>query len=236
MKVKTNTYARLEKILTLAGLVLVITGCIANLYSAYVNMRFIHDPIDFIYYFKYVILLGGGFAAGYLLTKKSTQSAKYNRLFIGVVYAFLAMALFWLFDVMRVGLQNLFEYPSYPWGKIVFMGLPLFSVIVTLIGAFWLQYKPSRPNISPLAKGTIVISFIVYELYILVSSAYFLAIGDATYEASQPMWLVIGHYLINPLVIAIGSYLLLSNVKRLFARLFYAVLIGAFYATFTFAL
>jgi FtsH-binding integral membrane protein len=102
-KQKNETFTHLEKIFVLTGLALVIVGCIANLYSAYINMRFIHDPIDLLYYFRYIILLGGGFAAGYLFTKKSPQ---HNQLFVGVGYAVLAITLYWMLDLARTGLQS----------------------------------------------------------------------------------------------------------------------------------
>lgn len=231
-----NTDTHLEKILTIAGLTLIIVGCIANLYGAYSNLRFIHDPIDLIYYFRYLILLGGGFAVGYLFAKKSTNHKQYNKLFWGVFYAVLAMALYWLFDLARVGFQNSFGYPSYPWGRIIFDGIPLLSVIAALSVAYVSQYKSNRSDLSTFAKIVIILSFIVYQVYILASGAYFLITGTATYDPNMPTWLIIGSYLITPLVIAIVSYALLNNIKKRFDRLFYAVFIGTFYSAFTFVL
>ena len=230
-KQKISTYTHLEKILTLAGLTLIIVGCIANLYGAYANLRFIRDPIDIIYYFCYIILLGGGFTVGYLLTKKSARRTQYNQLFLGVVYAVLAMALYWLFDSVRVGLQSLFGPPSFPWGKIVFMGAPLLAALTVLVVAYFSQYKPSRSDLNPFAKVAIILSFIVYQVYMLASGAYYLITGTATYVPNTPVWLIIGSYLITPLVIAIVAYLLFNNIKQRFDRLFYAILIGMLYSS-----
>lgn len=226
-KSKVNAYAHLEKILTLAGLLVIIVGCAANLYGACANLRFIHDPIDVIYYFRYSILLAGGFAVGCLsVVKKSTR---YNQLFVGVAYAVLAMTLYWLFDLARVSLQNLIGFLSYPWGKLLFMGMPLLSVIAASIVACFSQYQSNRSDLSAFTKAAIIFSFIVYQVYILAS-------GSVVYDSTMPVWIIIGSYLINPLAIAIVSYLLFTTVQKWVDRLFYAVLVGMFYSTLTFVL
>lgn len=230
-KQKISTYTHLEKILTLAGLTLIVVGCVANLYGAYTNQRFIRDPIDIIYYLRYIVLLGGGFIAGYLLTKKSARLTQYNQLFLGVVYAVLAMALFWLFDLARFGLQGLFEHTAYLWGRIVFMGTPLLSALTVLVVAYFSQYRSNRSDLSTFAKIVIALSFIVYQVYMRASEAYHLITGTATYDPNMPVWLIIGSYLTTPLVIAIVAYPLFNNIKQRFDRLFYAALIGMFYST-----
>jgi len=225
-----NTRAHLEKIVTLAGLAVITVGCIANLYSAYTNQRFIHDPVDYIYYLRYIILLGGGFAVGYMLARK--KSTRYSRLFAGVFYAVLAMAIFWLLFPARSGLQNLFGEPSYPWGKILFMGLPLLSIIIVVIITYFSQNKSNSSGVSTLAKVAMISSFVVYEVYTLISGVYFLITGTSTYSPNTSIWLIIVSYLVIPLVIAFISYLVLNNVKKRFDRLFFAALIGVLYSTF----
>jgi hypothetical protein len=228
-----NTYTQLEKILTVAGLTLVAVGCVANLYGAFTNHRFIHDPIDLMYYFRYVILLGGGFAVGYLLTKKPSD----HKLLAGVFYAVLAIALFWLFDLARFSLQNLFGYAApYPWGKIMFEGMPVLSVIAALLVAYFSQYKTNRSDVSTFTKVALITSFIAYQVYILANGAYYLITGGVTYTPNMPIWLIVGSYLLTPLVIAIVAYLLLNNIQKRFDRLVYAALIGTFYSTLTFVL
>jgi hypothetical protein len=232
-----NTYAKLEKVLTIAGLSLILIGCLANLYSAFTNQRFIYDLIDPIYYFRYIILLGGGFAIGYLITKKSSQRTRYNRLYLGVIYAVLTMALFGLFDVARVPLQSLFGYdPAYPWGKILFMGMPLLAIIAALIIAYFTQHKANRSDPSAFAKIAIALCFIAYQVYMLASGAYYLITGAATYAPNMPVWLIVGSYLVTPLAIALVSYFVLFNMKIRSDRIFYAALIGTLYGTLTFVL
>lgn len=231
-----DTYTQLEKVLTLAGLTLVIVGCLANIYSAPFNLHYVNDPIDYIYYFRYLILLGGGLTIGYLFAKQSTSQSRYDKLFIGVSYAAMATALYQLIDLSRVGLQGLFGPLPFPWGKLIFMAGPLLAIVTALIVAYFLQYKSNRSTVSVFAKIIIILSFIAYQVYTLVSGTYYLIIGTATYDPNMPIWLIIGSYLIIPLVIVIVSYALLNNIKKSFDRLFCAILIGTFYSTMGFVL
>lgn len=232
---KTNSYDRLEKVLALAGLILIIVGCVASLYGAYTNLRFIQDSLDFIYYSRYAILLGGGFAAGYLLAKK--EATRSNRLFTGVSYAVLATTLCWVFDLVRVSFQGLTDDLPFPLGKIVFMGIPLLSLIAILIIAYVSQYrKTNHTGLSTPVKITMISSFTVYHVYMLASDIYFTSTGAATYSPNTSIWLMIGSYLITPLSIAIVSYLLLNKIDKRLNRLFYAALIGALYSIFTLVL
>lgn len=213
-----------EKTFTAAGLVLIAVGCLANLYGAYVNQRFIYDPfIDPLYYFRYVILLLGGFAAGYCLSKKS--SSKHGgsfRLYNGIFYAVFAAVLFFAFDISRILIRNLFGDLGFPWEKIIFEGLSLFALLVTLVIAYFTQYRQKNPSLHNVSKKIFVVLFIAYELYTLATNV-------SSYASETSAVMVITSYLITPLVIAIISYLFLSN-KKPFERLFYASFIGAIYS------
>jgi hypothetical protein len=231
-----NTYTQLEKVLTLAGLTLVIVGCLANIYSAPFNLHYANDPIDYIYYFRYLILLGGGVTIGYLFTRQPASQPRHSKLFAGASYAVLAIALYLVLDLARFGLQGLFGTPPFPWGKLIFMGGPLLAIIITMIIAYFLQYKSNQPSLSIFTKIAIILSFIAYQVYTLVSGTYYLIIGTATYDPNMPIWVIIGSYLIIPLVITIVSYALLNNIKKSFDRLFNAVLIGTLYSSLSFVL
>lgn len=218
----------------LSGLAVIALGCVATLYSTYFNQRFIHDPIDLLYYFRYIILLGGGFITGYLFTKKP-GSYSYDSLFAGIAYALLAVSLFLIIDTARAGLENSLGQFPYPWGKLVFMGTPLLSVAVALFAAYLLQHRPNRPEISTPTKQTLIVTFILYHAYLLISSLYYLTKGATTYDPTTPLWLIVCGYLISPLAIMIISYLFLIIGRRI-DRLFYAVCIGALYSVLTFIL
>lgn len=237
MKAKTKTIYRFVKangIITLAGLVIIIIGILANLFSIYNNRGFIDDPISSIYYARYIIILGGGFIIGYLLTKKNTT--KNDRLFLGINYAALAVALSWVFDLIRVTFQNIFGYAPYPWSKTIFECLPLLPVIAILVLAYFLQYKPKRTDFSKLAKITLIASFLIWVIYNLFSGAYDLITGAATFAPNQPIWQTIISYATMPIAILIISYVLLNAIKQRFDRLFLAILIATFYNILIFVL
>ncbi len=233
---KKRLYARLENLFVTAGMALIAIGCAANLYGAYVSRSFIHDPLDASFYLRYIILLGGGFAAGYLLAGKAVRRTMSGRLFLGIAHAMLAVSLFWLLDLARLGIQNLGATPSYPLGKIAFMGVPLLAAAIVFAFAYFSQHRPNRPGVSVLTKATIIASFAAYEVYVLVSGAYAVITGGATFGPDASAWSIISSYLTTPLVIAALSYLLLSGVRKRRSRLFYAVMTGMFYSIFTLVL
>jgi hypothetical protein len=230
MKTKKEVVSRLNSTFAFAGLALVIVGCLANIYSASANLRFIHDPIDLIYYFRYIILLGGGFAAGYLLTKKTT---KYSRHYTGAIYAALAMSVYWLLDFARVGIQNSFTGLTYPFTKIVFIGMPLVAVACIVLVAYLTQRRPQHSDVSTFSKSAIIISFVVYQAYNLIVSSYSLMLDLANRSSDTFVWMAAIAYLTSPIVITIISYFLLTSVKRHMNNLFYATVAGVFYATLT---
>lgn len=224
-----NTYARLEKVLTLAGLAFIVVACLANAYSVYLNFRFINDPIGAIYYFRNIIILGGGFAIGHLLTKKSVDNSLQNMLFAGVVYAVLASAIYWIVDLIRVDLQNIFGIPPFPWGRIAFEGGATLALIVALVIALISRHKPKFSAVGAVAKIVLIVSFIIYQLRTLIPAA-----GADFSNAS--VWLIIAGYLTTPIVIAFIAFVLLKNVKILLDRAFYASFVGVAYTALIYAL
>lgn len=231
MKTKKPLTDTSIKQFTMLGIAVLILACIANLYNSYANVRFIHDPIDYLYYFKYVILLASGFAFGYFFTKKSAKS---NRLFTGIVYATLAISLFWLTDMLRAFVPSLFTAP-YPTGKILFMGMPLVSIVITLIVAYLLQYKPNRTDTNPIVKVALPIIFGLYEITGLIQGVYFISL-DASLHSPSALWDLFSNYLVSPFVVALVAYLVLTNIKKQSDRLLYAGLIGVFYSVFLLSL
>jgi len=224
-----NTYTNLERTLTIAGLILIVIGFIANIFSAWTNSRFIaYDLGNLSYYLCYLVILGGGFIIGYILTKKTPDHKRRNRLFSGVFYAALAMSLYCLLDLTRVGIQNLFGDFDFPIGKLIFQGMPIFAIIATLIIACISQLKTKRLGSNLLPKIALISSFIIYQLYYFIS-------GIILYNSSTdtgPMWLTIGSFIITPLTIAIVSFLSLNNIKGLFDRIFYSTFIATLSYTF----
>jgi hypothetical protein len=212
-----------EKAFTVAGLILIVVGCIANAYGAYVNQRFIYDPLlDPLYYFRYIILLLGGFAAGYIFVKDKALKV-YN----GVFYAAFAMALYHTLDIVRLLVRGTFGALGFPWEKIIFQGMSLFIVIVVFMIAY-IAKKPNKQSLNPVSKKIFIAAFVAYELYSIASTVYY-----SNYEA--PLLAIVLGYLISPLVIAIVSYFLLTG-KKVFEKVFYASFIGVLYGSLMYVL
>lgn len=219
---KTNS-SKIEKTLAIAGSALVVLGCIASIHYGYVNQGFIDELLlDSFYYFKYVVLLGGGFATGYLLTRKNE-----SRLFSGAAYALLASSIYSLMEIMRLAvIRNLFGGTlPFPWETIIFELGPLFALVITILIAIVLQRRAKQTDFSLGAKWIFIISFAITQVYYLVVGLY--ALSDSGPYA-MPIWLVIGNYLINPILINLLAYVLLNRVKGNFQRLFYSVFVGSF--------
>lgn len=211
----------IEKVLLFAGLALIVVGCIANLYSTYINMRFINDPIDSLYYLRYIVLLGGGFLAGYLLTRASTN----RRFFNGATYAILAAALYLLLDQLRMFPSDLTADLAYPWGKVVFFGMPLVGLMITLAFAAVSRLRMNSPAIGTVTQWTLIVAFVMYQAILLFT------IVDASNLISS-LWFILA----SPLVVAGLTYILLKKLPSRLSRLFYSAFIGTFYYMFVMVL
>ena len=211
----------IEKVLLFAGLALIVVGCIANVYSTYANMRFINDLIDSFYYLRYIVLLGGGFLAGYLLTRASTD----RRLFNGAVYAILAIALYLFLDQLRVLPPDFTASLPYPWGKIVFFGMPLVGLMIALALAVVSRPKVNSRTIGTVTQWVLVAAFIMYQAILLYT------VIDVS-DLNSSLWFII----VNPLVVAGLTYALLKKLPSRLSRLFYSAFIGTFYYVFVMVL
>ena len=215
-----NNYSGLEKVIAVAGLSAVILGLIANLFGAFENRRFMHNPLDLVYYYRYMILLGGGFVAGLLFANKTTVLAK---IFNGTTYAVLGVLLFTLIDLARLPLGNILGELSYK----LFILAPVLALGTLLILAFILQNK-----FNVISKSAIVSLFLLSQLLILANGLYYLFIIGAQSHFQTPIWEILISYLTAPLVIAGVSYLFLQKLNNKFDRIFFSVLIGSLYGIF----
>lgn len=224
-------YSQLEKILAITGLLVIIIGCVANIYGVYNNLRFINDStLTFLYYSRYVLLLGGGFALGYLITKK-----RENKLFAAVFYATLTLALSLLIDIVRIVLFTLGGISDLL-GDMLFFGAPILSLVAAMIVATLSHIRKDRDILNRLTKTTLIAAFFIYELFMLATSVYFHVAKDALHDTSVPTLVLVGSLLTLPLVIALVSYLLLNKIKTRIDRLFYATFIATLYAALTIVL
>ena len=170
-----------EQILTAAGLSIIVAGCVSSIFDLIVNHRFATSPSMTLLYLPYLILLGGGFAAGYFLSLQN--------LFTGVFYGFVAVGIFFPIDSVRAA------FGSLPFTGFLFTSLPLIILVITGIIAFFTQYREKMSEPSLISQHTLTYGF---GLYI------FLSLGLAI---SVVPWYI----LLSPVSIWIVSYAILKT-------------------------
>ena len=210
--IKTQTPASIEKIFAFTGIILVLLGCIANSYNAVTNVRFIHDFLDVIYYLRFVLLLGGGFAIGYFLSKGKGFLPK---AMTGSFYALFTVTLYDVLDSLRIVVQRIFGEMTFPWSTFFFEGMSLVALLIAIL--FLILSHRKTGSISKTAKTTFVIAFVANQLFLMVTAPVELA------------WV---SYLLSPLAIFLVAYALFGRVQSLLERNFLAAFIGVVYSTF----
>lgn len=221
-KKQSSTNLPIEKNLTIAGIALVVLGIFANCIATPNNLQYMYDVLDLGYYYRYVILLGGGFLVGVGVSLRKSKALQ-DRLFSGATYALIAMSVFMVLDNMRLlTMQDLL----FPWGKYSFYGLPLAALLLTAVVAFVAERQSKQ--LSDRTKLVAVALFLFTQLYQLAYTVFYLSQDAQGYSTDiQSILLSVGYYITHPLVIALAAYLLLGNVKSRLNRLFYSTFIGA---------
>jgi hypothetical protein len=214
-------YNKLEKVLTTAGVILLGVTLIATVFGLWQNYRFISDGIDVVYYNRYLLILGGGFLVGYLVSRMKQPKAPPS--FSGVVYSLFAYIIFNLLDMLRTLMANPIGTLDFPWGKIIFEGLPILVVAIVLIFALFLIRKASDTHRT--LHWVVVLAFIVQQ----VSSLVLILALYGSVGSDGPLWANLLTIITTPLFVAVISYLLLGRVKGFLGRAFYASLIGTFF-------
>lgn len=210
--IKKQNYASFTKLLAVAGLALVILGCVASIYNTLTNQRFIHDLLDGIYYLRFAVLLGGGFIAGFLLTK---DKSSINKIAAGSFYALLSMTLFAGLDSLRLILQRLLSDVDFIWDKAFFEGIPLVALALTLLVIVLSRYTTGK--IDAAAKIIFVTLFIANQLFLIITT---------------PIEFAWASYFLSPLALFIVTYiLLLRKTGSIQKRSFMAAFVGVFYYT-----
>lgn len=230
-KLKNNKES--EKTLALAGTLLTILAVVSSIYYWYVNQRFITDVFpSLIYYISYVVIMGGGFAVGYLLTRKASVTTK---LLAGSTYALLAMSLYDLVSAMNFVIGNAFMVP-YPWGAILFNGAPLLALVATIIIGLLVRFSRNSKTQDTLPKRTFIGLFLAAQLYNIGNIIYWAFFATGGEPSDTPLILTIAAYVLNPLTIMVVAYLVLGRIKGKTSRLFYAAFIGSFVEVLSYSL
>ena len=223
-KPTTKTYHKLEILLSSAGLSVVAVGLIASLYGTYASLRFIHGISDLGYYLGYFIILGGGFLVGYILSRRQKNATRQATLFAGVLYAMLSMSVYWILDALRIILQDSFGPIAPTWAESMFEIIPFLSIAIALIIGLFAHYILKQSIMGLFAKTLLITLFTAHQLYILIP---YLTLFDPI--AAK---LIIVGILVSPISVMVPLYFVLGNIKPLYDRVFYAVLLATFYTTF----
>lgn len=224
---RNHSYSKLERILSVAGVGVIILGVFITLYSIPKNLHYVHDPLDVVYYSLNILLLGGGFLAAFFATRRRTLE---SRLFAGAVYALLAMIVYSVSDIGRLIVQDLAGEIHYPVGKIVFTGLPVVALGVVIALAFIVERKSIV--LSAIAQYAFIGVFLLGQLY-LTGLMVFLQLTRSEYVSSMDVNILmqILQYVAQPILVAMLAFLLFTTITSRRTRVFYASFIGGFYFT-----
>lgn len=222
-KKQKNTFTSTEKILATTGTALVIFGSLSSIYYWYINQRFVYELPSLVYYLNYLIILSGGFAIGYLLTRKGSQ---HNKTFAGATSALLAILLYSLTFAVPFISERIFGSLPFPWGRIFFDGAPIIALIITFVIAYSLQFRRRHNALTLTSMKTFVAIFVIAQLYDIGNMIYWTITSPSSDYSTSPLWLLVGGYLINPLVISLIAFLSFKRIKSMTQRLFSAAFIG----------
>ena len=225
-KKQKNPYAPLEKVLTVAGIGIVILGVFTTLYLLSKSTQYMHDIFDGIYYCRYLLLLGGGFLIGILAAHKRRLEGK---LFTGTVYGMFAVLIYGVADIGRVLLEDVMGTAAYPVGKMVFYGIPVFALLVTCLLAFFAERKAAVTSVA--AKFALTWVFLVGQIYLIGVILYaYLTQASPGVDSNISLWVQILQTITLPVIAMLIAFLLLAKVSGWRTRLFYASYIGSFYS------
>lgn len=226
-KPKTK-YTHLNKTLTIAGIMLIFLAITASLFSVWHNRGFVYEPLDAVYYLRYLLILCGGYFIGYFF--RTHQSKKSHNLFLfdGVLYSLLAILVFFSLDLIRAPFHNLFGFLPYPWEKILFEGSPLITLATVAIIAIIIRKYTSVKKSDRVFKWLLILLFIIQQISMCFYPMIISVIPNFSFAL---LWTIILGMISTPISIAIVTYLLLGNIKESLNRAFFSSLIGTIYFT-----
>lgn len=229
-----NAVTNPQKILTVSGLAVILLAIITTIFTFMTIHLYAYDALSIIYYGRYVVTILGGFGIGLLFARLSLRQQHGNKIkrsiapiYTGVYFGLLTFSLDNLLDLARLPMRALFGDPTYPWGRIIFEGLPLGALILVTLLASFMLIKGSIVSASHhWLQWIFVIIFVVQQISI-ISTAGFIS----SYTDLSPMTLLIGllALIITPFFVSIVAFFILGNFKERVARIFTAAIIGVLY-------
>lgn len=227
-----NNYQSLEKFLGLAGASLVVLAVVMSMYSLVANSAFGGmGGLTPLYYARYGLIMVAGFAIGYSLVTIAARHRKTPEglaLFNGSAYALLALVLFFVLDYARLALQVGVGYLEYPWGRLLFEGMPLLAIFATL--AIYYVLRVSRTSTLASTKPFWVVFTVAFLLWQLVTfwQASITIFGAAQWDVVTLLFTMIA-IVLTPIGVAAIAYWVFRGVADRGHRIFYAVYVGTFY-------
>lgn len=222
----------LEKIFAISGILLVAFTAIATLFTLATSQVFIRDALDVAYYARFATTIIGGFTIGLLLAyfgqKRKNRTAN-GIVLTGLYYGLITFSLYLLADYVRIPLSNLFPAPGYPWGKIIFQGLPLAVLILTaLLAAINLLRNHVQPWTDKVFQWLFIGLFVIPQIS-LVFSFGFTSPNDIPVGTALIMGAL--GILTTPLAVAVLAYIALHPISNHLNRLFLSSVIGTLFGT-----
>jgi hypothetical protein len=213
--------SRIHQVIALAGAFVAVVGTASGLYELWNNWRFVRDGADVLYYLRYVLLLGGGFAIAYV-ARTRTKGTWAQLGVAGTTYGLLASVAYLLLDALRVYIQNIVGEQHYLWSGLAFQLLPLavLAIVSVLVWVFR-GAKTSTLEQKPLTLWYTVL-FGLLQLTMLASMPTYGMVKDMMLAINVIMMLL-------PLVYALAIFVLTTGMQTEH-RLFYAAIVGGLYA------
>ena len=233
-KTPQQSLYKLQTILVAAGLALIALAVVATVFSLLTNLRFVRDVMDVSYYARYAVTILGGFGIGscfaYLSLgkKRDRQSlAKAAPIYTGVCFGLLTYVLYLLMDVARLPIRSMFGDLAYPWGRLLFLGLPLSALVVIAVLTLVVYLKKTSVVVYSRWFRRLFIGFFgVQQAAAIVFSGYMWIAADLS---ATSLLILVLQIVLAPFFVAAVAYIVLSSVKEKTHRLFAATVIGALY-------
>lgn len=224
MEKQISLYPSFEKIILLAGHLIVLLALAASAFSVIHNIRFVYDPFDVINYAKHFVLIGLGFVLGYLLSGYGPVApTNETKVRSGLQFALLSYVLFVLLDITRVFANNSLLGIGYPWGKIIFTGLPIFALMLALvIHLLTLKWRAHSHQIASPSFIVVIGLFIATQILWLIDRINILA-------SDEVVWMTLLNAATHPIVVTVVALAVFRRVTSFTERLSYAVAVGLLY-------
>lgn len=181
------------------------------------NLKYIQNPSNFVFQFRYLIILGGALVLGYVISMGQSSQSK---IFRAALYAALAMSFYWFLDASTQLMRNPMGLLPQTWENYLPAMLPMSAIIATGIIAILSLLKQ---HTITLGKIMLIATFIITQLYFLITQ---IVLYRQDFASLNSPWPALFEIIASPLLISIVGYFLFVKLGNKFERIFYSVLVG----------